>query len=147
MNKRVNFEDNIYILLARIRMVRDLLTLDTDPRLFLEKTVDDLEFIDTTLNILLQDISENQRLIERKEFLNHLSELDLQFEQTLSDILSGGRTISAGGSPAVKDKLTILRIHSLERRKTTVNTGSAVESRNEGPLVSSDELNELLKAF
>jgi hypothetical protein len=49
MHKHINFEDNIFVLNTRIRMIRDSLILDTDPELFLEKTVDDTNFIDLTL--------------------------------------------------------------------------------------------------
>jgi hypothetical protein len=147
MNKQTNFEDNIYILFPRIRLIRDLLVLDIDPELFLDKTMDDLEFIDHTLNTLQASLSENQRLIERDELFGHLSELEWQFEQLLSDMLSGNGSISAAEFPAIRDKLTVLRMNSLERRKTADDTGSTGESKTEEPLVSSDELNELLRAF
>jgi hypothetical protein len=147
MNNRANFEDNIYILLVRIRMIRDILTLDTDPELFFDKTIDDIEFIDRTLNTLLLALLENHRLIERNELFSHLSELEWQFEQVLSEVLSGSGSISAGEFPVVRDKLTVLRMNSLERRKNADTTGAAAGNKSEEPLVSSDELNELLKAF
>ena len=53
MNKRVNFEDSLFILMMRIRMIRDSITLDADPELFLEKILDDIYFTEHTLRVLL----------------------------------------------------------------------------------------------
>jgi len=147
MSNQANFENNIYILLVRIRMIRDILTLDTDPELFFDKTIEDIEFIDRTLNTLLLALLENNCFIEQNELFCHLSELEWQFEQILSEILSGSGGISAGEFPAVRDKLTIFRMNSLERRKSADTTGAATGNKSEESLVSSDELDELLKAF
>jgi hypothetical protein len=147
MNKRINFEDNIYILLARIKMIRDLLALDTDPGLFLDKTLEDIDFIDATLQALQAQMQENLRLIEREELLNHLSELEMQFAQALSGFLDSEGTISAREYPAIRDKMAILRTRSLDRRKMSENSAVAIGSFSEAPVVSSDELNELLKDF
>ena len=146
MNKRLNFEDNIYVLLSRIRMIRDLLVLDADPSLFMDKTMDDIEFIDNTLGKLLMRLMENQRLIEREELLNHLSELEWQFSQILSEFLNDERSLSVKEFPVFKDKIMILRTHSLERRKMAEKTESGGKTSEE-PLVSSNELNELLKSL
>ncbi|MDR0718667.1 MAG: hypothetical protein LBF78_03450 [Treponema sp.] len=147
MRKRTNFEDNIFILLARIRMIRDLFALDTDPELFLDKTMEDIDFIDDTLSGLLAGLIENQRLIEREELLNHLSELEWQFSQALSEFLNGEGTVSAQEFPALRDKINILRTRCFERRKTAESSGASAGSTPEEPLVSSDELNELLKGL
>jgi len=52
MNKRINFEDTIFILNVRIRMIRDLMRLDTDSNIFYRETMGDLEFISSVLDIL-----------------------------------------------------------------------------------------------
>ena len=69
MNKRINFEDDIFLLMIRIRMIRDIVTLDADPELFLEKTLDDIFFVDQTLKTLLGDLERHNHLIERDELL------------------------------------------------------------------------------
>jgi hypothetical protein len=145
MNKRVNFEDNIFILMMRIRMIQDTITLDADPELFLEMTLKDIDFVDHVLGILLGYIRDNQRLIEREELLEHLAELERQFSQALQKLLTHEGTISAREIPPVKEKLKLLWKGSQERReiaKTPDPSGGGGE-----PLVSPDELNELLKDF
>jgi len=147
MNKRVNFEDNIFIVMMRLRTVRDTITLDADPELFLEKTLDDLCFTDNTLGILMQYLQENSRLIEREELLDHLSEAERLFSQVIQDLMSHEGSLSIQEIPSLREKLNVLRNASLERRRTAENLDSVKSSSSGSPIVSSDELTELLKAF
>jgi hypothetical protein len=144
MNKRINFEDSLFVLAMRIRMIRDLLVLDADPDLFLEKTMEDIDFIDYTLGALLKELLENSRLLERDEAFENLSELEWRFDQVLGEILSGGKSISVAPFPMLRERITIVRNRSLERRKTADDSHSRSEGTTE-PLVSADELSELLK--
>ncbi|WP_041611156.1 hypothetical protein [Treponema primitia] len=147
MGKRINFEDNIFILNTRIRMIRDLLILDTDPDIFLDKTLTDVDFIDAALALLLRNLIDNTRLIERNEQFYNLYETEQQFLSTLWDLANGPGTISVSSYPVLQDKIAILREHSLERRKTVEDHISTGETPSSEPVVSSDELNELLRDF
>jgi hypothetical protein len=146
MNKRINFEDNIFILNTRIRAIQDLLLLDADPDFFLEKTLDDLEFIDNTLSILLDNLTGNKKYIEREEQFHNLLETERFLSGILRTIFSGDGTISVNKFPVIRDKITLIWNHSMDRRR-----GIETLSFNETeltpiePLVSRDELNELLK--
>ena len=146
MNKRINFEDNIFILNTRIRAIQDLLLLDADPDFFLEKTLDDLEFIDNTLSILLDNLTGNKRYIEREEQFHNLLETERFLSDILRMIFSGDGTISVNKFPVIRDKITLVRNHSMDRRKV-IETLSFDETELTPiePLVSRDELNELLK--
>ena len=150
MNKQVNFEDNSFITMMRIRMIRDILTLDADPELFLEKILDDIYFTDHSLRILLGYLQENDHLIEREELLEHLSELEWQFSQVLLDLLNHKGNISIREISTIKEKLSCLRANSQERRRTAEDLNSAGGRKNfsdKEPIVSSEELTELLKVF
>ena len=147
MNKRVNFEDNLFILMVRIRMIQDIITLDADPELFLGKTLDDILFIDQTLGTLLGYLRENNRLIEREELLEHFAELEAQFSRVLQDLLDHDGNISVRDIPSVREKLAAFRKNSMERRKSAENLFPPEGSRQGEPIVSSDELTELLKAL
>ena len=74
MNARTNIEDNIFILNIRIRMIHNLLLLDADPDLFLEKTLEDADFISYTLDALLRQLAGSTRYIDRKEQFHNLAE-------------------------------------------------------------------------
>jgi hypothetical protein len=147
MNKRINFEDNIFILNMRIRMIRDMLSLDTDPDLFLEKTMEDIDFIDNVLDALLGNLIENRRLLERDMEFDNLSDLEWQFNQVLGEFMNSSGNISAAQFPMLKGKITMLRKKSQDRKKSMDDTRSPAESPAAEPVVSSLELSELLKDF
>ncbi|MDR1586510.1 MAG: hypothetical protein LBS57_03535 [Treponema sp.] len=145
MNKHINFEDNIFILNVRIRMIHDTLTIEADPGLFLEKTLDDLEFISGVLDALLANLIENVKFIERNSEFNNLSDLEWQFDQLLTRFCNGRDGISAVQYPGIQEKLLLLKSRSAARRKTI--DGSNVSGEQTEPVVSSDELSELLKSL
>jgi hypothetical protein len=147
MHKQINFEDNIFIIAARIRGIRDLLILDTDPELFLEKTMDDVAFVDHTLDMLLGNLMANERLSDRNETFVNLADLEFQFTQVLSVLQNGSGNISALNFPLIREKIRILQSRSQERQNTIgENKDHEEETILEGA-VSSDELSELLRDF
>jgi hypothetical protein len=151
MNKFINFADNIYVLFTRIRMIRELFVLDADPGLFMNKTFDDIEFIDKTLDAMLNELKNNSKLIEREELLSHLAELEWQFGQVLSEFLNIQKALPAEENPAMKGKIAAFQVRSLERKKTA-EVSITIEERAESgktqePLVSASEYNDLLKAL
>ncbi|GHV91499.1 hypothetical protein AGMMS50268_20020 [Spirochaetia bacterium] len=147
MNKRINFEDNIFILGIRIRMIRDLLVLDTDPELFLAKTIEDVDFIDHTLEDLLKNLIENERLLERNEAFDSIYDLEWDFSQALSDFFNGSGNISAAQFPMLREKLQLLRSRSQERRKSIDSSRGPELAGTLENVVSSDEMSALLKDF
>jgi len=128
-------------------MIHDTITLDADPELFLEKILNDIYFTDHTLGILLEYLLENSRLIERDELLDHFSEAERLFSQVVQELLIHEGSLSIREIPSISEKLTSLRNVSLERRKTVDNLDTPETSTSGSPVVSSDELTELLKAF
>jgi hypothetical protein len=147
MNKQVNFEDNIFILANRIKMVKDIFSLEADPDLFLEKTLDEVDFITQALTILLQQLQENRRFIERFELFHYFEDLEWQFSQVLSGFMNNQGTMSIRDYPAIVEKINILRSRSQERRRAAETAGGASASQAGEPVVSSDELSELLKEY
>jgi len=145
MEKQDNYRDNLYLLLSRIKLIRDTLTLDMDPQVFLEKTMDDIEFIHQILKNMLEKLRENTQLIDREELFSHFSELEWQFSRVLSEILNGGGNISAIKNPEIKEKILFYRKNSLERRETSEAIGEASIDNPKEPVMSTNELNELLK--
>jgi hypothetical protein len=147
MSKQINFEDNIFILSTRIRMIRDLLILDADPDIFLDKTLTDVDFIDAALGVLLRELIENIHLIERNGQFYNLYDTEQLFLGVLWDMANGPGTVSVGPYPVLRDKIVLMREHALERLKTIEEHLGSDETASSEPVVSSDELNELLRDF
>jgi hypothetical protein len=144
MDKHMNFEDSIFILNVRIRMIQDMFILDADPGLFLSKTMDDLAFIDLCHESLLSSLKDNDRLIERDEQLYNLSESERIFCELLFDLSHGESGFSAALDQGMRETVSSMRNRSLERRRSIGDV--IVESKNTllEPVVSYDELHELL---
>jgi hypothetical protein len=148
MVKHINFEDNIFLLSIRLRMVRDSLVLEADPELFLEIILTDIDFIDRTLAFLLHNLIENKRFIEREEQLYNLSKAEQQFEEVLSVLSKGSGSISGAAlPPPIREKIGILQQQSLMRQKNLAGSKAESGKKPDNTVVSSDELIELLKDF
>jgi hypothetical protein len=148
MNKKINFEDSIFIINVRIRMIQDMLLLEADPDLFLEKTLDDVDFIDKTLTILHEQLSNSKRFIERREQFRNLAETERFFADVLGGIISGDGFIFPDKFPAVRDRLTLLRNRARERRNTIDNMADSEDGGpSMEPVVGPEELKELLQNF
>jgi hypothetical protein len=147
MNKRVNLQDSIFILNGRLKILRDLLTLDPDPDLFLEKTVDDIEFLDRALEALLEQVRNNGHILERNEVLDYLFDLEWDFSQILEDISGGSGGISAGSFPPLQERIRSLLDRGTGRRRVLGDERSSATVPAMENAVSSDELSELLKDF
>ncbi|MDR2447121.1 MAG: hypothetical protein LBD58_07525 [Treponema sp.] len=146
-NKPINFEDTLYILHSRIQMLQDILALDIPANLFLDKSIDDMEFIDKTLEVLIKILSEDTYIMERDEQLDNFSEAEWQFSQILVRFLGVSSTPSGGQYSVLKDKLSALRNKSVIRRKIADDSKSKKEGVETIPIVSSDEMSELLKGL
>jgi hypothetical protein len=140
----MNFEDSIFILNVRIRMIQDMFILDADPGLFLNKTMDDLAFIDLCHESLLSNLKNNDRFIERDEQLYNLSESERIFCELLFELFHGKTGFSTALDQTMRETVSAMRNRSLERRRSI--GGVIVESKNTNPepVVSYDELHELL---
>jgi len=145
MNKCVNFEDSLFILAMRIRLIRDILTLDASPELFLQKTADDIMFTDHIFSVLLAYLEENHQLIERAELLQQVSDLEWQFSQLLQSFLLHDGNLSVKMLPDLQEKIAGCRASSLERLSIAERLRPIESGNDKSSIVSSDELTELLK--
>ena len=128
-------------------MIQDCIVLDADPELFLEKTLDDIYFIDRILRNHFEYLRENNRLIARDELLEQISEADWQFSRIIEEILNNKGNFSVREIPSMREKLINLLNGSRERRKTAESICRISINRVDHPLVSQDEIAELIKAF
>jgi hypothetical protein len=147
MDKRVNLQDNIFVLNSRLKILRDTMILDTDPALFMEKTVEDTEFLDRALETLLRCLRAQDRLFDRGEVLDYLSDLEWEFSRFLNEFSGNSGGISAAPYPALRERLQLLRDRGAGRLKAINEDRKAAAAPVMENAVSSDELNELLKDF
>jgi len=133
----ISIEDTMFIIGMRMRIIRDTLRLNPPADLFLEKSLDDLSFINHVLVSLSQMISGNS-----SGFVDYLLDTEWQFSQLLIEFSVDSSPFSIRAFPDTRDKIAALRTESDTRRKTLeesfVLAGDLAE-----PVVSSAEMNGL----
>jgi len=128
----------------RIRVIRDTLHLNPPPELFLEKSLDDLTFVDGALEALVKAISENRDQYSGNNESEYISDTEWQFSQVLTEFLLESSPFSANASPETIQKIAVMRASSEARRKIIEENGHPLEIAQSEPVVTSAELNGLL---
>jgi len=144
MNKRINFEDTIFILNVRIRMIRDLLRLDTDAGLFLQQTFEDLGFINSVLDTLTEKFLANVKFLELGTEAEDLSDAEWQFSQLLNETSNNASPFSTVRFPETQSQIDKFRKDSVKRQKLIDDAFVPAGHIAMEPVVSHAELNGLL---
>jgi len=146
MDKHVNFEDTIFILNVRMRMVQDLLRLNTEPELFLKQTIGDLDFIGSMLEILTEKLLANTKFLDRELEADSISDTEWQFSQLLVEFSGNQSVFSPAAFPETKTWVKKLKAESEKRQKFMEEAYIPSEKTRMEPVVSQAELSELLGA-
>ncbi len=144
MNKRINFEDTLFILNVRIRMIRDLLRLDTDPQAFYRQTMTDLEFISSVLDTLNLQFLENLKFLDREVEADNILDAEWQFSQIINEISGNSSPFSPSVFSEMPAIIAKLRADSLKRKKMIEESYVPSDNIIAEPVVSNAELNGLL---
>ena len=140
---RLHYEDSIFILNMRIRTIRDTLRLNPPPELFLERSLEDLVFIDGVLELMVKAILENISQYNANGELEYISDTEWQFNQVLTEFSLETSPFSANAFPETVQKITAMRTSSEARRKI-IEENQPLEIIQAEPVVTSAEMNGLL---
>jgi hypothetical protein len=144
VNKKINFEDTIFILNLRIRMIKDLLRLDVDQILFYRQTMGDLEFISSALDTMLEKFLTNMKFLDREIEADNLLDAEWQFSQLLNEISNHSSPYSSAFFAETQTWIDKFRKESEKRRKQLEEASVPAEQSMTDPVVSNAELNGLL---
>ena len=144
MNKKINFEDTIFILNLRIRMIKDLIRLDVDSALFYRQTIGDLEFINSTLDVMAEKFLTNMKFLDREIEADNLLDAEWQFSQLLNELSNRSSPYSNAFFPETQTWIDKFRKESEKRRKQLEEASVPAEQSLTEPVVSNAELNGLL---
>jgi hypothetical protein len=129
-------------------MIRNTIILDADPDLFLEKTIEDMDFIDVSLAFLLDNLIKNEKIIERNIQFYNLMETETKFVDVLDTIIKSKGAVSVPEFPIIGEKIENFRFHSIGRKNVIQDSiDSLDDSPQDANIVSSDELQALLEDF
>jgi hypothetical protein len=146
MPKRIHFEDDLYFLAASIKMLQNAMTLEVDSDYFADRIVEDVFFIDATLETLYSSLSANAHLIGRQDYLRSTLSVKRSFADFLTKVNSAELRFAEFLQPFF-GKFNEIK----ERQLKDINAiyGSlavtGVGDGGEADIVSGDELTELLR--
>jgi len=144
MNKRINFEDTLFILNVRIRMIRDLMRLDIDPSVFFRQTMADLEFISSILDTLNMKFLENIKFLDREVEADNILDSEWQFSQIVNEVSGNSSIFLPAVYPEMAAVISKLRTDSQKRKKLIEDSYVPTDNVIAEPVVSNAELNGLL---
>ncbi|MFQ3548027.1 MAG: hypothetical protein SNJ56_06785 [Termitinemataceae bacterium] len=140
----IHFEDTLFYINERLRLLEDSLVLDLHPDLFMDTLWHDLECIQNILETLTQILTENDKFVNWEHRLKDTQETEQWFGEIINMLIQGKGTIGAALIPISEklssykeaSRLRMQRLDNLEQ-KTPVEKDHSI-------VVSSQELQELL---
>ena len=123
-------------------MVKDTLRLNPPAELYLDKCLDDLKFIDQTLDYF------TKALIEKSggdnDDFDSVLDMEWQFNQLLTEFFLDTCPFTIKNFPDIQGKINSMRHSSNQRRKDLEETGISSQNIQMEPGVTSFEMNSLL---
>ena len=139
MATRVNYDDNLFYLMTLTRALRSGLQLEIDPDYFRDKIVEDMFFIDRTLEQVHEALRINTYLINRKDHLRELMRAKRNFADMIDEVLENRFPFAEHLEP-FRAKLTGAReqhIRDISDIQKSMDTGTGEEDQQ--TIVSQDE--------
>ncbi len=144
MLQNIVFQDNIYQLSRSIDLVHEGLMLELSSDYFLDKTIDDILFLDMSLQKIHGHIQSNSRLSDFVPILHGLYSCEERYLKLLDSILKGKTAMESGFAPLMTKFQGIRNAHAgLKNNLSSIiqKSDKSVDSRD---IVSQNELSELL---
>ncbi len=139
------YDENLYYLDEVINNVGMGSKLDISADLFLDKTVEDVFFVENALSIIYGSLREAERLIQRAEHLRKILRTKTRFAEVLDSITNGEHALSSQLEPffaRFREMAQNQRSHRSEILKLI--SESTVDSDQTTDVVSEKELSFLL---
>jgi len=124
-------------------MIRDLMKLDTDAGLFYRQTMSDLEFINSTMDMLSEKFLGNLKILDRDAEADNILAVEWDFGQILNQISNNSGMFSPVDYPEMLTIIATLRKNSAKREKQIEESYVPAEQTMSGT-VSKAEITGLL---
>lgn len=146
MAAHTNYDDDIFFLQTMVKTLRTGLTLEVDRSLFRDKVIEDLLFVDKTLQRISGSLEASHYLIRRSEYLRDLLRAKRAFADFLDEIIAGSLPFAAN-LDSVVDALQSARTQHV-RDIADIQTAMDREGESGEPqdVVSQDEYRFLLRS-
>ncbi len=111
MQQPIRFEENLYFLNEYLNAVESGLELKIDAHIYLDKVVEDIFFIDATLNKLYAAVSGNNRLVQATAILRSIQISKIRFADLLDHITHGKTGLEENFIPFIQKLKELISEH------------------------------------
>jgi hypothetical protein len=142
MAQKTHYDDNLFYLNAQIKTIKNGISLEIDREFFLEKTVDDLFFLDSVLVKLYALIKENVYLIKRPEHLRSIQRSKKMYVELIETIQEKKSSFADGLEPYFP-KLALSReehLRDIEAIQDMLTARSYASAKDSFDVISEEEL-------
>ena len=142
MAQKTHYDDNLFYLNAQIKTIKNGISLEIDREFFLEKTVDDLFFLDSVLVTLYALIKENVYLIKRPEHLRSIQRSKKMYVELIETIQEKKSSFADGLEPYFP-KLALSReehLRDIEAIQDMLTARSYASAKDSFDVISEEEL-------
>ena len=145
MERQINFGDNIFFLTLILRDLSSGARLSLDNDIFLDRLVEDIYFLEGSIEKVFELIKQRVLLIDRLEHLKNLETLSSDFAVFLGEIIMGNVPV-AGHLEAFSDKFDNIKDnqHKLVLEMKEIIHGTDQSETTEEDMVSREEFEYLL---
>jgi len=143
MNEKVNYEENLFYISMNIKKIQQSFELNISPEYFHERQAEDIIFIFHTLQKILRELTNNNFLINRNQYLYSMLKVQDRYISMLKQFL----TIDSQSS-LDRDQFSQLRkaLETIENDRSDIrdilNQDEQIEVEKD--LISNEELNFLM---
>ena len=85
----IYYDEDLFYLNELIHTISDGFRLDLQSELFIDKSVDDIMFVENTIAILYGALMENELVIKRAEHIKRLVQTKVKFAEMLDEVVRG----------------------------------------------------------
>ena len=117
MRQTIHFEDNLYFVNELINALNEGLNLKPDRQFFFDKIVEDIFFLDATINKLGASLSENSQFVQAQRLLRSLQITRRRFVDLLERILARNTGLEDAFKPFESKLSALIRSHNEEIRR------------------------------
>jgi hypothetical protein len=112
MHQTIHFEDDLFFVNELINALEEGLNVKLDRQFFFDKIVEDIFFLDATINKLAEALRENTQFVQVQQLMRSLQVAKLKFTELLGIILSGSSGMEDAFSPFNPKLRTLMDSHS-----------------------------------
>jgi len=142
--EKIRYDDNIFFIRSLIRTLHDAIRLDVDIEYFADKILEDILFINASIQKIYGSLKNNSLLIRRNVYYHSIMKLKEAYVYFLNELRSTGGGVG-NSFEHMRTKFKLITENNLKDLKEIKDIISGIEvGKVEGDTISQSELHYLM---